>query len=151
MKKAVITGAFDPITKGHEYLIRRAAEIFDEVVVAIGVNGEKKPMFGLEQRKKWICDAFEGCDKVKVLSYNGLTADFCKKNGIRFIVRGLRNTVDFEYESIMAETNRDLNPDVETVFFITPANLRHVSSTLVRDVINNKGDVSAFIPEKVKI
>ena len=96
MKKAVITGSFDPITKGHEYLIRQAVEIFDEVFVAIGVNGEKKTMFSLEQRKKWISDTFDGCDKIKVLSYNGLTADFCKKNDIKFIVRGLRNTVDFD-------------------------------------------------------
>lgn len=151
MKKAVITGSFDPITRGHEYLIRQAVEIFDEVVVAIGVNGEKKTMFSLEQRKKWISDTFVGCDKVKVLSYNGLTADFCKMNNIKFIVRGLRNTIDFEYESLMAETNRALNTDIETVFFTTPACLRHISSTLVRDVIKNNGDVSMFLPEKVKI
>lgn len=151
MKKAVITGSFDPITRGHEYLIRQAVEIFDEVVVAIGINGEKKTMFSLEQRKKWISDTFVGCDKVKVLSYNGLTADFCKMNNIKFIVRGLRNTIDFEYESLMAETNRALNTDIETVFFTTPANLRHISSTLVRDVIKNNGNVSMFLPEKVKI
>ena len=150
MKTAVFAGSFDPITRGHEDIVLQALPLFDEIIIAIGVNIDKKYAFPLEKRIKWIENTFAEYPKVKVVSYQGLTVDFCKKMNARFIIRGLRNTTDFEYESIIAEANKKLNPEVETVFFLADPTLRCVSSTVVRDVLKNNGDVSAFIPEKSK-
>ncbi len=148
MKTAVFAGSFDPITKGHEDIVLQAMPLFDEIIIAIGVNIDKKYAFPLEKRIKWIENTFAEYPKVKVVSYQGLTVEFCKKMNAGFIIRGLRNTTDFEYESIIAEANKKLNPEVETVFFLANPNLRCVSSSVVRDIIKNGGDLTAFIPEK---
>lgn len=148
MKTAIFAGSFDPITRGHEDIVLQAMPLFDEIIIAIGVNIDKKYMFPLEDRIKWIENTFAEYPKVKVVSYEGLTVDLCKKMNAGFIIRGLRNTTDFEYESIIAEANKKLNPDVETIFFLSDPSLRCVSSTVARDVLKNNGDISAFIPEK---
>ena len=148
MKTAVFAGSFDPITKGHEDIVLQAMPLFDEIIIAIGVNIDKKYAFPLEKRIKWIENTFAEYPKVKVVSYQGLTVEFCKKMNAGFIIRGLRNTTDFEYESVIAEANKKLNPEVETVFFLANPNLRCVSSSVVRDIIKNGGDLTAFIPEK---
>lgn len=148
MKTAVFAGSFDPITKGHEDIVLQAMSLFDEIVIAIGVNIEKKYTFPHDDRIKWIKNTFAAYPKVKVVSYEGLTVDLCKKMSAGFIIRGLRNTTDFEYESIIAEANKKLNPEVETVFLLSDPNLRCISSTVVRDVLKNNGDARQFIPEK---
>ena len=148
MKTAVFAGSFDPITRGHEDIVLQALPLFDEIIIAIGVTIDKKYAFPLEKRIKWIENTFAEYPKVKVVSYQGLTVDFCKKMNAKFIIRGLRNTTDFEYESVIAEANKKLNPEVETVFFLANPNLRCISSSVVRDIIKNGGDLTAFIPEK---
>ena len=148
MKKAVFPGSFDPITLGHEDIITRAIPLFDEIIVAIGINDDKKYMFSLEQRKKFIEDCFKEYKNVKVVTYKGLTVDFCKKNDVDYIVRGLRNPADFEFEKAIAHTNRDLAP-IETVFLLTAAKTSYISSSIVRDVLRNGGDVSSLVPSSV--
>lgn len=148
MKKAVFPGSFDPITLGHEDVITRAIPLFDEIVIAIGVNSSKKYMFSLEQRKSFIEETFKDYENVSVVTYKGLTVDFCRQNHIQYIVRGLRNPADFEFEKAIAHTNRDLAP-VETVFLLTAAKTSYISSSIVRDVLRNGGDVSTLVPSAV--
>ena len=124
--------------------------LFDEIIVAIGINAEKKYMFPLEKRKQFIEEAFKDEPKIKVVTYTGLTVDFCKKNNINFILRGLRNPADFEFEKAIAHTNRDLAP-VETVFLLTAASTSYISSSIVRDVIRNDGDYTKLVPLSVRI
>ncbi len=151
MKKAVFSGSFDPITKGHEDIVMKALPLFDEVIVAIGINNVKKYTFSLEQRIQWIKDTFADYPKVKVMSYEGLTVNFCKENGANFIIRGLRGAADLEYETTIAEANKKINPDVETVFFLTEPSLRCVSSTVVKDLLKHNYPVAEFVPDKVVI
>ena len=148
MRKAVFPGSFDPITLGHEDIILRALPLFDEVIIAIGVNASKKYMFSLEQRKSFIEETFKKYENVSVVTYKGLTVDFCKQNNIDYIIRGLRNPADFEFEKAIAHTNRDLAP-VETVFLLTAAKTSYISSSIVRDVLRNGGDVSTLVPKAV--
>lgn len=150
MKKAVFCGSFDPITKGHEDIVLKSLSLFDEVIVAIGINNEKKCRFSIEQRLQWIKDTFADCPNVKVTVYEGLTVDMCKQHGAKYIIRGLRNTIDFEYESTIAEANKKINPEVETVFLLTEPSLRCVSSTVVRDLIRHDYPVDDFVPERIK-
>lgn len=150
MKRAIFPGSFDPFTLGHFDVIQRATHLFDEIIIAIGVNSEKKYMFSLAQRKQFIETSFQGNSKVKVVSYEGLTVDFCLQNNIQFILRGLRNPADFEFEKSIAHTNRDLAP-IETVFLLTAASTSYISSSIVRDVIRNKGDYTKLVPKSVRI
>lgn len=148
MKKAIFPGSFDPITKGHYDIIKRGVSLFDEVIVAIGVNAEKKYMFSLEDRKRFIEEAFKDEPKVKVITYSGLTIDLCKKENAEFILRGLRNPADFEFEKAIAHTNRVMSK-IETVFLLTAARTSFISSSIVRDVLRNGGDISQLVPESV--
>lgn len=150
MRKAVFPGSFDPITLGHFDIIQRGLQVFDEIVVAIGINAEKKYMFPLEQRKKFIEDAFAGETKLKVITYEGLTIDLCKKIDAQFILRGLRNPADFEFEKAIAHTNRRMSK-IETVFLLTAAKTSYISSSIVRDVIRNGGDYSLLVPDSVRL
>lgn len=150
MKKAIFPGSFDPITLGHYDVIDRGLRLFDEIIVAIGVNADKKYMFSLEQRQQFIKEAFKNESRIKVVTYKGLTVDFCKKNGIDFILRGLRNPADFEFEKAIAHTNRDLAP-IETIFLLTAAKTSYISSSIVRDVIRHNGDYTKLVPDSVRI
>jgi pantetheine-phosphate adenylyltransferase len=148
MKKAIFPGSFDPITNGHFDIIKRGVSLFDEVIVAIGVNAEKKYMFSLEERKRFIEEAFKDEPKVKVINYSGLTIDLCKKENAEFILRGLRNPADFEFEKAIAHTNRIMSK-IETVFLLTAARTSFISSSIVRDVLRNGGDIAQLVPESV--
>ena len=150
MRRALFPGSFDPITLGHYDIIKRGVHLFDEVVVAIGINSDKKYMFSLAERKRFIEESFKDEPKVKVVVYEGLTVDFCKKIDAKFILRGLRNPADFEFEKAIAHTNRKLSK-IETVFLLTAARTSYISSSIVRDVIRNHGDYSGLVPDSVKV
>ena len=150
MKTAVFPGSFDPITLGHYDIIKRGVKLFDKIIIAIGVNAEKKYMFPLEERKRFIEEAFKDQPKVEVITYEGLTIDLCHKVGAQFILRGLRNPADFEFEKAIAHTNRELSR-IETVFLLTAAKTSYISSSIVRDVIRNGGDYTILVPQSVKI
>ena len=145
MRIAVFPGSFDPLTKGHEEIIRKALPLFDRIYVAIGENVQKKTCFSLAQRQQWIRQAFADEPRVEVAVYEGLTVDFCKKVGAGFILRGLRSALDFQYEADIAEANRHLAPGVETLFLISSPELAHVSSSLVRELYHHRADYSAYV------
>ncbi len=148
MRRAVFPGSFDPLTLGHTDIIDRGLPLFDEIIIAIGTNSSKKYMFSLEQRKKFIEETYAGISKIKVDTYQGLTIDYCKKIDSDFILRGLRNPADFEFEKAIAQTNRKMSK-IETVFLLTSADTSYISSSIVRDIIKNKGDVSLLVPKAV--
>jgi pantetheine-phosphate adenylyltransferase len=150
MRRALFPGSFDPITLGHFDIIKRGVQLFDEVVVAIGINADKKYMFSLEERKAFIENAFKNEPKVKVMTYKGLTIDFCKEIKAEFILRGLRNPADFEFEKAIAHTNRKLSK-IETVFLLTASSTSYISSAIVRDVIRNNGDYTVLVPDSVRV
>ncbi|AUC79186.1 pantetheine-phosphate adenylyltransferase [Nonlabens sp. MB-3u-79] len=150
MKRAVFPGSFDPITLGHYDIIERGLGLFDEVIIAIGINADKKYMFSLEDRKRFIEEAFGKDQKIKVMTYSGLTIDFCKEQNAAFILRGLRNPADFEFEKAIAHTNRKLS-EIETVFLLTSSGKSYISSSIVRDVIRNNGDYTSLVPDTVRI
>ncbi len=148
---AVFPGSFDPITKGHETVIKRGAPLFDELVVAIGVNANKQYLFPLEQRKEWLEDVFREYNNIKVDTFSGLTVEYCHSIGATYILRGLRNPNDFEFERNIAQMNRTMAPDIETVLLATDPEHTPVSSTIVRDIIRNNGDPSRFVPDAITI
>ncbi|MGG7035376.1 MAG: pantetheine-phosphate adenylyltransferase [Flavobacterium sp.] len=150
MRKAVFPGSFDPITLGHLDIIKRSIPLFDEIVIAIGVNAEKKYMFSLEERKRFIEETFKDEPKISVITYQGLTIDLCHRIKADFILRGLRNPADFEFEKAIAHTNRKLS-HIETVFLLTAASTSYISSSIVRDVIRNGGEYEMLVPEAVKV
>lgn len=150
MRKAIFPGSFDPITLGHYDIIKRSIPLFDEIVVAIGINAEKKYMFSLDDRKRFIEEAFADEPTISVVIYEGLTIDLCKKLKANFILRGLRNPADFEFEKAIAHTNRRLSK-IETVFLLTASKTSYISSSIVRDVIRNGGDYTVLVPESVVI
>lgn len=143
-------GTFDPITLGHVDVIRRAVSLFDKLVIGVGINASKQPMFTVEQRTGWIREIFKDEPKIEVTGYEGLTVGFCKQIGARYMLRGIRYVSDFEYEKAIADMNRMLVPDVETIFLTCAPLYSTISSTLVRDVIRNGGDASMFMPAEVK-
>ena len=151
IKKAVFPGSFAPFTKGHESVVLRALPLFDEIVIAVGNNSEKNEYFSLEERCKWIEQIFVKEPNISVQRYEGLTIDFCKKVKANYILRGLRNSSDFNYEKGIAQMNRSMKNHIETIFIITEPEVSHISSTLVRDVFKNGGNVSQFVPDGVTI
>jgi pantetheine-phosphate adenylyltransferase len=148
MRRAIFPGSFDPITLGHVDIINRALPLFDEIIIAIGINSDKSYMFSLEDRIRFIQENYANEPKIKVETYTGLTIDFCKKVNVDFILRGLRNPADFEFEKAIAQTNRKLS-NIETVFLLTSATTSFISSSIVRDIIRNGGDATGFVPNSV--
>lgn len=148
MRRAIFPGTFDPFTLGHLDILNRSKLIFDEVIIGIGENIDKKAMFSLEDRIDFIKSVVINSENIKVQSYKGLTIDFCKKVDANFIVRGVRNNVDFEFEKAIARTNRLLSK-IETIFLLTSAKTSFISSSIVRELIKNKGDYSRLIPESI--
>ena len=148
MKRAIFPGTFDPFTLGHLDILNRSKLIFDEVIIGIGKNDEKTSMFSIEKRIELIKSIMNKEDKIEVMSYSGLTIDFCKKVNADFIVRGVRNNGDFEFEKAIARTNRLLSK-IETVFLLTSAKTSFISSSIVRDLIKNNGDYSELVPKKI--
>ena len=148
---AVFPGSFDPFTSGHLNILTRALTIFDEVIVAVGVNQAKKGFFSMEQRQDIIAQATKDLEGVRIISYDCLTVDLCRQLGVRHIVRGVRNMTDFDNEQAVADANRHLAPEVDTIIIPTAQEYSHISSSAVRDVVSHKGDLSQFIPEWVKL
>lgn len=142
-------GTFDPITLGHVDIIDRAVSLFDKIIVGIGLNASKTPMFSAEQRMQWINDIYKDNSKVEGAVYEGLTVDFCKEIGAKYILRGIRYVSDFEYEKTIADANRALDKSIETVFLTGEPKYTSVASTIVRDIIRNGGNASPFLPGKV--
>jgi pantetheine-phosphate adenylyltransferase len=145
IKTAVFAGTFDPFTIGHQDIVNRALSIFDKIIIAIGVNEEKTPLFSLEERMRMIHKAFMQSDRITIETYTGLTGEFCKKNNIQYLIRGIRNGIDFQYENDLAQINKELF-GLETVFFMTAPTLSHVSSSLVRELNKNKGNYLNYLP-----
>lgn len=150
MRRAVFPGTFDPITLGHIDIINRALPLFDELIIAIGVNADKKTMFPLEKRIEFIDEFYKKERRIKVMSYTGLTAKFCLEQNAQFILRGLRNTTDLNYEQPIAQTNFKMT-GVESVFLISSPEVSNISSTIVRDVMRNDGNYSQLVPPSVKM
>jgi len=150
MKRAIFPGSFDPLTLGHYDIIQRGITLFDELIIAIGINAEKQYMFSLDERMGFIKEAFINEPSIRVMTYEGLTVDFCKTVDANFILRGLRNPGDFEFEKAIAHTNRKLS-EIETVFLLTSSGKSYISSSIVRDVIRNGGDYTGLVPDTVKV
>ncbi|MEI6173036.1 MAG: pantetheine-phosphate adenylyltransferase [Bacteroidota bacterium] len=148
---AVFPGSFDPVTKGHESIIRRALPLFDRVIIAIGENGEKKSLFPLEKRLAWLNEIFAGNPRIEIDCYSGLTVDFCRKNKAGFILRGLRTSSDFEFERGIGQMNKLMFPGIETVFLLCEPEFASLSSSIVRDIIRNGGDVTQFVPAGITL
>lgn len=146
MTKAVFPGSFDPFTLGHESVVKKALKLFDKVIIAIGVNSNKQYLFSLDDRIDFIKTLFKDEKEVEVISFEGLTVDYCKKNDVSVIIRGLRNTLDFQFEYEIANMNRKLSPEIETIFIASLPEHSSINSTIVREIYKNGGDVSAFIP-----
>ncbi|MBK7214634.1 MAG: pantetheine-phosphate adenylyltransferase [Bacteroidales bacterium] len=147
MKTAVFPGSFDPITLGHESIIRRALPLFDKIIIAIGTNIDKTGYFPLERRLDWIRSVFNGVEKIEIANYTGLTVDFCKEKGADFMIRGLRTSADFEFERSVAQVNMRLVQGIETIFFLTQPEHVMITSSIVREVHKCGGDVRQFVPQ----
>ncbi|MEI7596502.1 MAG: pantetheine-phosphate adenylyltransferase [Bacteroidota bacterium] len=151
MKKiAVFPGSFDPITIGHESIIKRAIPLFDKIYVAVGVNSYKTSLFTLEKRIEWLKKVFEDEPSIVVDSFSGLTVDYCKKVDAKYILRGLRTSADFEFERSVGQINKQIYENIETVFFLSAITHTPLNSSIVRDILKNNGDVSKFIPQKIQ-
>lgn len=148
---AVFPGSFDPLTVGHQSIVERALSMFDKIIVAIGYNAKKQSYFSLDERKDFIRQVFDGRPEVEVAHFEGLTVDFCKELGAQYILRGLRTSADFEYERAIAQVNKAMYQEIETVFLLTMPEHTPVNSSIVRDILRHGGDVSAFIPKQMKL
>ena len=146
---AVFPGSFDPITVGHVDIIRRAAPLFDQIIVAIGENSQKSYLYPLETRMLWLKNVFQSFPNVSIDHYEGLTAHYCREIGARYMIRGLRNASDFDYEKTISQLNQIVGGDLETVFFISRPEFSHISSTIVREILKGGGDASPFVPAEV--
>lgn len=153
MRIAVFPGSFDPITLGHYDIVERAYPLFDKIIIAIGQNSQKNYMFSLQQRKEFIKQTFKDFPNVEVDSFEGLTIDYCRSKNVKFILRGLRNPADFEFEKAIAQTNRTLTHDnkIETIFLLTSAGKSFISSSIVREIINFKGNYELMVPDAVRV
>lgn len=149
MKTALFPGSFDPFTLGHVDIVKRALPLFDKIVIGIGTNSAKNYLFDLAQRKAWIAEIFKDHPKVEINTFEGLTVDFCKEIGAKYIVRGLRNSNDFDFEKNIAQLNKSMMNELETVFILSEPALSHISSSIVREIIKFKGDASAFLPKEI--
>ena len=150
-KIAIFPGSFSPFTIGHQSIVDRALPLFDKIVISIGINSEKTQSFSIDKRMQWIKDVYNNNPKIDVKQYKGLTVDFCKKENANYILRGLRDSHDFKFEKNIAHMNKELNPNIETIFIITPPKISHISSSIIRDIIKNGGDVSKFIPKEINL
>ncbi|RIH66885.1 pantetheine-phosphate adenylyltransferase [Mariniphaga sediminis] len=146
MKTAIFPGSFDPFTIGHESIVRRALPMFDKIFIMIGFNANKTSFFPLEKRLKWIKQVFQQEAKIEVSVHEGLTVDFCKEVGAQYILRGLRTSSDFEYERAIAQVNKKMHPEIETVFLLTLPEHTPVNATIIRDIVFHGGDASMFLP-----
>ncbi len=147
---AVFPGSFDPFTIGHEALVKRTLNLFDEIIIAVGVNSIKKYMFAEDKRTEWIKKVFKGEPKIRVTSFTGLTVEFCKKNNADYILRGVRTSNDFEFEKAIAQMNRTIS-DIETIFVMPLPEHSAINSTIIRDIVRNNGDASMFVPKGVQL
>lgn len=147
---AVFPGSFDPFTIGHEALVKRTLGLFDEIIVAVGMNATKKYMFSVEKRTEWIKNVFKGERRVRVTSFTGLTVEFCKMNNASYLIRGVRTSTDFEFEKAIAQMNRTIS-DVETIFIMPQPEHSAINSTIIRDIIRNNGDATPFVPKGVEL
>ncbi len=147
MKKiAIFPGSFDPFTIGHESIVKRAVSMFDKIIIMIGYNANKKSFFSIEKRLKWINQIFKDNDKIEVRVHEGLTVDFCKEVGANYILRGLRTSADFEYERAIAQVNKKMHPEIETIFLLTLPEHTPINATIIRDIVFHGGDASMFLP-----
>lgn len=149
MKKAIYPGSFDPVTNGHIDVIKRAAKLFDHLVVGVLVNSAKNPLFSIDERVNMLIEVFKDYDNIEVISFEGLLVDYCHKNDITTIVRGLRAVTDFEYELQIAQTNRVIAPDIDTIFLTTSLEYAYLSSSIVKEIASYGTDISQLVPEIV--
>jgi pantetheine-phosphate adenylyltransferase len=149
LKIAVFPGSFDPITIGHVDIVKRSIPLFDKIIIAIGVNTQKKYLFSLEQRTQWITEVFKDYPTIEVSSYTGLTINYCKEIGADYLLRGIRSASDFEYEKTIAHLNHSMESGIETILMLSPPEYSSISSTIVREIILGKGDVSKFVPKEI--
>ena len=148
-KIAVFPGSFDPFTSGHEAIVLRATHLFEKIIVAIGTNSNKKYLFDLAQRKARIQDVFSEYPNIEVTSYEGLTTAYCNQVGAQYIIRGLRDSADFQFEKSIAQMNKAMSPSLETIFLLTDPEFSAINSTILREIIKNGGDISRFLPKKI--
>ena len=149
MKIAVFPGSFDPITKGHVDLVNRAIPLFDKIIVAVGINSQKRCLFSLEKRLEMLGNVFAEDDTVHVGQFEGLTVNYCKKESARYLLRGLRSSSDFDYEKTISQLNHIIGDEIETVFLISKPEFSHISSTIVREIIKGKGNIEPFLPKVI--
>jgi pantetheine-phosphate adenylyltransferase len=150
-KTAVFPGSFDPFTIGHEGIVRRALAMFDEIIIAVGANALKKSFYSVETREKMIATVFADEPRIKVDHYEGLTVDYCKAHNAGFILRGLRTAADFEFERAIAQVNKAMAPEIESVFILTIPEHSPINSTIVRDIIRSGGDAARFVPKAIDL
>ena len=146
---AIFPGSFDPITVGHVDIVKRALPLFDKIIIAIGVNTQKKYLYSLERRLAWLQEVFKENKNVEIASYEGLTINFCKERNAKYILRGIRSAADFEYEKTIAHLNNAMDTDLETILILSKPELSSISSTIVREIIKGDGDVSKFVPKEL--